>query len=336
MRGLERDEGLLDLRGPERLREPEEKTVRVDLEPDGRAVPGREQEREDAGEHLVRAVAGADVADHALVGVLERDRPVGRDDRPVPVHPVEEPLGVPGRALVPDVVGEAPRPAERPDLLRDRVRDRDLLALPARELALGPLGRLDRDPPLLGVEHAPELALGDEDRARVDHADHERLVEGADRAPAGQVEDRDLPLVVDHREVGHQVPPGPGRGDDPRPLAPDQAVALHLRHDLVEERVRVGKRRGPREDRADLRQLDLAVLDQEGRDLVREHVGRAVRDPDGLDVAGLRPPDDHAGLEQVVEAGREDRPVARRPRAGGRRARPAGRVGRPRGASRTG
>ena len=81
---------------------------------------------------------------------------------------------------------------------------------------------------------------------------------------------------------------------------------------------------------------NLAVLDQEGRDLVREHVGRAVRDPDGLDVAGLRPPDDHARLEQVVEAGREDGPAARPPRAGGRRARRAGRAGPPRGASRTG
>ena len=54
------------------------------------------------------------------------------------------------------------------------------------------------------------------------------------------------------------------------------------------------------------------MLDQESRDLVREHVGRAVGNPDVLDLAGLRPPDDHARLEQVIEAGREDGPAADR------------------------
>jgi hypothetical protein len=90
------------------------------------------------------------------------------------------------------------------DLAGNRKRDRDLLAFPRGKFADRFFCGFDREPAVIDVEHAPELALGDEDRAGVHPADNKRFVQRAHGPARDHIEDRDLAFVVDHREVARE------------------------------------------------------------------------------------------------------------------------------------
>ena len=61
----------------DRGRQAQQDPVHVQFNPDSGPVPGGYQDREHAAECLVCLVAGTNVADHAIVDVLERYEPVG-------------------------------------------------------------------------------------------------------------------------------------------------------------------------------------------------------------------------------------------------------------------
>ncbi len=296
MRWFERGEGLLHLKRPDVVGQAQEEPVGADLDPDGRPVAGREEDRERPGQRLVCFMPAADVADHPLVRVLEGDEAVRGDRVVAPVHPGKRPLRKGDRTGNTRVAVERPGPPERPDLPGNGERHRDLLPLPRRDLTFRPGGRLDRDPAPLHLENPPELALGDEDRAGVHPAEDERLVQGPDRAARDDIEDLHLPLVVDHGEVFDEVAPCASRPDDPGAVEPDQAVLRHLAADGVEERPRAGKDARSLDHLPDAGDLDLAVFDRDRRDLVREHVCGAGGRDDPLALVRLCPACDHERL----------------------------------------
>ena len=98
------------------------------------------------------------------------------------------------------------------------------------------LCRFYGEPAVSDLQHPPELALGDEDRAGMHPADNKRFVQRPDGPARDHIEDRHFALVMDHREVAGEVTPGPGGRDDPAPVDPDKPVLLHLRADFIEQR----------------------------------------------------------------------------------------------------
>lgn len=130
MGGLQREEKVADVCRPDCGGQAQQDPVRVQFNPDSGPVSRGYQDREHAAQCLVCLVAGADIADNAIIDVLERDEPVGRDFAPVLLH-LRENMGskrdalfffciLPGGALAPD----------RPCFPCDGKRDRDLFAFP--------------------------------------------------------------------------------------------------------------------------------------------------------------------------------------------------------------
>jgi len=137
-------------------------------------------------------------------------------------------------------------------------------------------------------------------------SDNEGFVQRPDRAPADDIENRHLPLVMDHREIARKVASCPGGRDNPAPVQPDQPVLHHLCADFVKQCSTVRIERGAFADLPNLRTLDLAILHGNRRYLV----GKYVRSPDmghyPLNLVRLCPPGNHQRFEEIIKSRGKD------------------------------
>src|SRR5437899_398301 len=210
-------------------------------------------------------------------------------------------LGEPRINLLPD-------PA---DALREAERDRQHLAVPARDhrVRVGDRGHVDHAvlPDLLDL---PRTSADDEVQAlaRLDH--HELLAEDADLPLRRQVHDRVAALVADRREVLEVVATALWRDADPVAFLADDAEVGEefgdaIRRGILELPVRI--RRANR--REDVGPWSCASLVQRAADdLVGEDVEGEPMDVQRLEVLLLRGLDRGKGFDRVIRGNREDEP----------------------------
>src|SRR3989449_6146809 len=304
--------------------------VRDELVQDAVRVRPPESDEVFAGEQLLDQVAQGDVHDLAERRVddqesIERldDDPVVRGDRRPGLAVVRMLLDEPLRAGLIDwprllevldrlrdpVLGEPrinllPDPA---DALREAERDRQHLAVPARDhrVRVGDRGHVDHAvlPDLLDL---PRTSADDEVQAlaRLDH--HELLAEDADLPLRRQVHDRVAALVADRREVLEVVATPLWRdADSVAFLADDAEVGEEfgdaIRLGVLELPVRV--RRSDR--REDLRPRGGATLVQgAAHDLVGEDIEGETMDVQWLEVLFLRCLNRGEGFDGVIRGDR--------------------------------
>src|SRR2546428_1382987 len=309
--------------------------VRDELVQDAVRVRPPESDEVFAGEQLLDQVAQGDVHDLAERRVddqesIERldDDPVVRGDRRPGLAVVRVLLDEPLRAGLVDwprllevldrlrdpVLGEPridllPDPA---DALREAERDRQHLAVPARDhrVRVGDRRHIDHAvlPDLLDL---PRTSADDEVEALAGLDHHELLTEDADLPLRREVHDRVTALVADRREVLEVVATTLWRDADPAAFLADDAEVGEefgdaIRLGIFELPVRI--RRANR--REDVGPWSCASLVERGADdLVGEHVQGEAMDVARFEIVLLCSLDRGEGLDRVVRRHREDQPA---------------------------